>query len=262
MEFVCQQNAIEELKSLASSDRHSVLIEGNQGCGKTHLATEYASMIGVDDIINVKPKVNDIRSAIDACFQQDNKILICIENLDMGVKEASYTLLKSLEEPISTVYIVITCRNSKRIPDTIISRSTSVTIAPPIDKDLDLYGQELNFENYHMVQNNLIWRCARTFSDVDTILSMNANQLQYFDSLGELSKFDKSISDIIWALGHYNDDSKTATPVELVIRYIMHIRRDRHSQTAGVECLRDLSRGVIAPHVVLSKYAFEMKYAR
>lgn len=262
MKFLCQQSAIEELKSLAESDRHSILIEGNEGCGKTYLASQYANMIGVDDIISVKPKVSDIRSAIDACFQQDNRILICIENLDMGVKEASYTLLKSLEEPISTVYIAITCRNSKRVPDTIISRSTAVTIAPPVDKDLEMYGQNVNFENYHMIHTSLLWKCAHTFSDVNTILNMNANQLQYFDSLSELSKFNGGISDIMWSLGHYDDDSKTATPIELVIRYIMHIRTDKHSQAAGVECLKDLSKGVIAPHAVLAKYAFEMKYAK
>ena len=261
MEFVCQKDAIQELRSLANSDRHSVLIEGCEGSGKTHLATEYANMIGVDDIINVKPKVNEIRSAIDTCFQQDNRVLICVENLDQGVKEASYTLLKSLEEPISTVYIVITCRNTKRIPDTIISRSTSVVIAPPVNTDLDMYAQSVNFENYHMVHTSMIWKCARTFNDVDIILNMNANQLQYFDSLSELAQFNGGIADIIWALGHYNDEAKTPTPIELVIRYIMQIRRDKHSQTAGVECLRDLSRGSIASHVVLTKYAFEMKYA-
>lgn len=262
MEFICQKDAIEELKSLAESDRHSILIEGSDGSGKTYLATEYAKMINIDDIINVKPRVNDIRGAIDATFQQDNRVLICVENLDTGVKEASYTLLKSLEEPTSKVYIVITCRNSKKVPDTIISRSTSVNIAPPVDKDIDMYAQNINLQNYHMVHNSLIWKCVKTFSDANTVLNMNANQLQYFDSLKDLSAFNGTVSDIIWALGHYNDEAKTATPIELVIRYIMHIRPDKHSQVAGVECLRELSKGTVASHAVLAKYVFEMKYAK
>lgn len=262
MEFVCQREAIEELQLLSKSDRHSILIEGCSGGGKSYLANMYGSMVGVDDIITVKPKVAEIRSILDSCYQRTNTVLLCIENLDLGVKEASYTLLKSLEEPISTVYIIVTCRNSNKVPDTIVSRSAVVSISPPVSSDLDQYAQMMNFEAYHMVHTSMIWKCAHTFTDIDTILSMNANHLQYFDSLKELVKFDKSIPDIIWALGHYDDESKTPTPIELVIRYIMYLRPDKHSQMAGVQCLRDLSRGSIASHVVLTKYAFEMKYIR
>ena len=95
MNFICQKYSLNELQQLANKDRHSVLIEGSSGCGKTYLARQYAQMIDVYDFINVEPKVQDIRNTIDSCLQLGNKVVICIENLDKGVSGASYTLLKS-----------------------------------------------------------------------------------------------------------------------------------------------------------------------
>ena len=258
MEFICQKNQIEELKKLAQSDRHSVLIEGLFGTGKTYLAKQYAKMLNIDDFIIVSPKVNDIKETIDSCLQTDNRVLLCIENLDLGVPAASYALLKFLEEPLPYVYIVVTCRSLDSVPGTIPSRSTVVRTNPPTENDLELYAKNSKADRYIALQNNPLLKCVKTFTDMNTVLSLDVNQLKYFESLNELSKFTDSISSIVWKLGHYENNDPT--PVELVIRYIMEICNTRHIEKCGIDCIRDLSLSRVAAHAVLAKFAFNCKY--
>ena len=124
MNFVSQNTPTLQLMDLANSRHHSILIEGPQGCGKTYLAKQYAAMLNVSDFEVVKCSVDTIRDAIDETCKIKNDVVICLENLDDGVLSASYTILKFLEEPLPNVYIVVTCRNLKKVPDTIISRSS------------------------------------------------------------------------------------------------------------------------------------------
>lgn len=258
MVFVCQKFSLEELKKLADNDRHSILIEGPSGCGKTYLAKQYAKMLFISDFMEVLPKVNDIRESVDSCNQLDNNIVLCIENLDKGVAGASYTLLKSLEEPFPNIYIVITCTNINDVPDTIISRSTVVSVSAPIDADLDLFSRSVNSEKYMRLQHSDIWKCVRTFNDANTVLNMSDEHLAYFEQIRILSTFKDSVSNIVWSLGHFED--KEETPLEIVIRYIMELVNTNHVRKAGIQCISDILQGRIAKHAALSKFVFECKY--
>ena len=258
MIFTCQKLGLEELQKLADSNRHSVLIEGPSGCGKTYMAKQYANMLSVPDFVEVLPKVNDVRDAIDSCLQIENDVVLCIENLDKGVSGASYTILKSLEEPLPNMYIVITCTNINNVPDTIISRSTVVSTSPPVDSDIDLYARSVNPDKYFKLQNSDIWRCIRTFGDANIILNMSDEHLMYFSEIRKMCNFQDSVSNIVWKLGHFDD--KEETPMELVIRYIMEIVNTAHVKKAGIECISDMMQRRIAKHAVLAKFVFECKY--
>lgn len=258
MNFICQSNSLEQLKRLAEKDRHSVLIEGAPGCGKTYLARQYAGLLKVQDFHIVPAKVNEIRESVDLCSQLESSVVLCIENLDKGVVGSSYTLLKSLEEPPPNMYIVITCQNANRVPDTIVSRSTVISVSPPTSDDLDLFSRSINPEKYFKLSQNLIWRCVRTFADAQVMLSMSEEHINYILSLKDVCSFHDSISNIVWKIGHYED--KTETPIELVVRYIMEIVNTNHIRSCGIECISDLNLGRIAQHAVLSKFLFECKY--
>ena len=258
MDFVCQRAAIEELKRLSVTDRHSILIEGAEGCGKTYSAMMYANMLEISDFQIVEPKVNEVKSAVDACLQLTNQVVLCIENIDLGVPAASYALLKFLEEPTSNVYIVVTCRNIKNVPDTIISRSAVVSISSPTQTDISSYAMNKDSMKFKLLSTTPLWKCVRAFKDADTVLNMTVDQLNYFDNLKEIKEFRDAVSNIVWRISHYDDN--TETPVELVIRYIMNMIPTNHIQKVGVDCLNDLSLKRIASHAVLSKFAFEVKY--
>lgn len=258
MHFKCQQEAIEELKKLKAVNRQSVVIEGPSGCGKSYLSKEYANLLGVTDYSIVAPKVSEIREAIDNSISLNTPIVLTIENLDLGVAAASYTLLKILEEPTSNLYIVITCRNIQMIPDTIVSRSAVVNVGPPTDADIDLYGETKNRLKFNIVKERLVWQCARSFSDVENILEMTNDEVDYYESLSEMCHFKDSIANMTWSIGHYKSGKECN--IELAIRSIMELMHKPFITQIGIDCLRDLNQGRIAQHAVLAKFLFNAKY--
>lgn len=258
MIFSCQSEPLDELSRLAETNRQSILIEGPIGCGKTYMSHQYANMLNIDDFILVQPKVNDIREALDSSIQVSNKVVLCIENLDTGVLASAYTLLKALEEPQPNVYIIITARNLKMVPDTIISRSAVVRGNPPMPSDIESYGSTKDKLKYNNVKDRLVWKCAKSFTDADEILNMSIEQITYYESLSQLCTFEDNISGLIWTLGHYPDNQPCN--IELAIRSVMELMKNPFVTKCGIECLTELSGNRIAQHAVLAKFAFNAKY--
>lgn len=259
LKFVSQQQPLAELQNCAQHNRHSILLEGPQGVGKTFLAIKFAKeMIKIPDYILVEPKVDAVREAITTGLNLQVPIVIIIENLDLGVKGASYALLKFLEEPKDNVYIMVTCRNIRNVPDTIISRSVCITCPPLIAADIELYSKELNPEQYDYLRHQLIWKCATSLHDAKRILELTYDQLKYFENLKSMFKFDKAIYDMSWKLQRYDDG--TPTPVDLVINYIVNMCGDKTVKTAGLNCLKDLSLKRISENAVICRFLFECKY--
>lgn len=258
MELISQAPAIDYLKVLKNADRHSVLIEGAPGCGKTYLAGYYASLLGIPDFQVVEPTVAAVKEFIDICSMLESPVVVCVENLDTGTPAASYTMLKFLEEPTHNAYIVVTARNINGIPDTIVSRSTVVSVTPPLSQDLTTMATTKYSSRYPIVSSKRIWKCARTFGDVDTIMRMTDSQLEYFDSLNDMFVKPDCVSSLMWKIGHYPDN--TDTPVELVIRYIMEISNDMRVKSLGMKCIKDLNKANIAAHIVIAKFCFDLNY--
>ena len=258
MEFKSQISSIEELHNLCNSNRHSILLSGPPGCGKTYLAKTFSDMLNIQDFEIISPTVQSIRDAVDSCILLEHKVVLCIENLDTGVSAASYTLLKFLEEPIDNVYIVVTCRNILGIPDTIISRSTTISVPPPLISDLDDFAREKYKNNYEIYSKHLLWKCMRTFTDVDIFMKLTDSQLDYFDSLKSTLNFKDSVSTLMWKLGHYTDN--TETPLELVLRYVIELSDNNYIRRCGIRCIEDITQSRIASHIALAKFCFDVKY--
>lgn len=258
MNFQCQSECLEELAVLAEYNRHSVVICGTSGSGKTYCAKQYASMLNVSDFVSVNPVVSDVKSTIETVLQLSSKVVICIENIDTGAPGAAYALLKFLEEPVSTVYVVITCNNIKRVPDTILSRSAVVYLSPPTVSDVESYARSKGSDRLIKLFNSNIWRAVRKFSDVDMLNNMNSSQLQYFSVVDDMMKFTDTVSSLMWNLGHYPDNSEA--PTDFIIRYILCNTTDSHLKLACNDCINSLSTSRIAQHAVLAKFVFEAKY--
>jgi Cdc6-like AAA superfamily ATPase len=263
MILTSQAESLQQLNNLASNDKHSIMIEGITGSGKTYLAKQYSKMLNIDDFQIIEPKVQTIKDAINNCYQTGTSIVLCIENLDLGLPVASYSILKFLEEPLSSVYIVVTCRNIKQVPDTIISRSAVVSVAPPTAIDLISYADSIDSNKYKYMAQYTIFQCARTLNDIHMILDMNKSQIDYYHKLNDIFDSKDSISNLCWKLQKYEDD--TPTPVDLVIRYIMessktYSNNPRYIWNIGHECLKELARGRISTNAILAKLLFEIKY--
>ena len=116
-------------------------------------------------------------------------------------------------------------------------------------------GDMLKFNN---VSSRLAWKCVRSFSDADDVLSMSSDEIQYYESLSELCKFKESVSSAVWKLGHY--DSNKECNLELAIRSIIELMHNPFVTKCGIDCIRDLNRGRIAQHAVLAKFIFNAKF--
>ena len=261
MNFKSQVEPLSQLKICAETNKHSLLITGTVGSGKTHLAKRYAEMLHIRDMKIVSPKVSELKEVIAECLLRSSKLVLIIENLDLGVSAASYAILKFLEEPKDNIYIVVTCRNINNIPDTIVSRTVCVNVNPPTEHDLTIYATSKNLSGYEFVKDKLVWKCARTLNDVDNILLLDVNQVQYFENLKNIIRFNDTVSNIMWKLQHYDGDDKKETPLELTIRCLMESYNSKHINEVGIECISDLAQGRIAKHVALAKFIFECKYA-
>ena len=251
-----QSSAYVHLQDLSKSDRHSILIDGVQGCGKTYLSMQYGKMVNCVDMFTVNPTVNEIRNIIQECYNMKDNVLISIENLDSGVPAASYALLKFLEEPLSNVYIVVTCRNMKYVPDTIISRSTVVSVAPPTSKDLSDYAITKDRNKFEKIRNKIVWSLINSYSEVDNVLSMNSEHIDYFSTLSK--KLNGNISSVGWIVTHYEDN--TPIPLEFSIRFLLSTTSSSYLQKCCYEALKDCSEARISQHAIISKLLFEFKY--
>lgn len=260
MNLSCQSTAINELQNLASRDRHALLIEGVSGSGKTYLAKEYAKMLGVADFAIVKSTVQDIRNCADTSYNLESKVVFCIENLDSGVAGASYTLLKFLEEPRENVYVVVTCCNIHGVPDTIVSRSSVVTVSAPTFSDLDLFSRSYPSERQKILSERPGMRAAlRNLLDVDYCMNLTSTSYcDHLDSLVQLVKSNKSVSDIVWSIGHYPDN--TEIPVKFAIKYIISNTKDEIVKKHGIRCIYELDSSRVAAHAVLSRFVLDCKY--
>lgn len=254
-----QQEVMPDIQKLAAKRQHNILISGPEGCGKTYLAKLFAKEIGIEDFQIVESKVSSVKESIDSCVGVTNPLILCIENLDTGVSAVSYAMLKFLEEPSENIYIVITCRNVKRVPDTILSRCVTVSLSHMEESDLVAYAREKQPDRLSAIQKDeILWKCARSIGDVDKILEMTSTQIEYLHSLCGLFKSKDSVSGIIWKLQKYQDS--TPTPIELVVRYLLYSNSDSRWFSACHRCLSALSDGRIGTHAVLAKLVFELKY--
>lgn len=253
-----QSNAIQELELLAASDRHSVLLEGPAGCGKSYLVKQYAKMLHISDFSSVKPTVQSIREALEASYDLTSPVVFCIENLDTGVLAASYTLLKFLEEPVSNVYIVVTCRNRYKLPDTIVSRSTCVTLSAPIDSDVNEFAEIRDVLKYNQLSSHSIWSAVKSLHDVEYVFKLTSDQINYFDQISKILNFKDNVSTIIWSLGHYSDNSETN--IAFVFNYIISTTKSKRIRNHAIACMRDIVTARIASHAVLAKFVLECKY--
>ena len=258
MNFKNQTEATQILQSYADKQRHAVLISGPDGCGKSYLAKYYSQLLNISDFYLVVSKMDSVRETLDACSVLQNNVVLCIENLDMAVNAVSYAILKFLEEPRSNVYIVVTCRNIKQIPDTIVSRCVTVNVPPMVSSDLTEYAKMKYPTELKLAMNDdILWKCVRSISDMKLLADLTPENIAYIHELCGSINPSTSVSGIVWKLQNFPD--KKPTPMVIIIRYLMY--SNAKWQKYCIECLNTLSFGRLGVHAAVSKLVFELKYS-
>lgn len=258
MNFINQQEAIESLKILSTNRHHGVVISGTKGSGKSYLAKKYSEMLNVEDFYPVNPSMSDIKAVITLCTEATNDIVLCIENLDNGVLQVAYPLLKFIEDCPKNIYVVVTCLNIRQIPDTILSRCALVSINNPVADDIERYAKSIDLNMYNNLKDTPLWRCVRNLNDVDTLIKLSPEHLAYFDTIRSLVDFKGTVSTIAWKLQNYED--KTPTPISLVIRYIMQLINTTRCNNVCIKCLDALENSRMPQNAIITRFVFENKY--
>lgn len=253
-----QDIPLSELELLADGDCHNVLIDGSIGSGKSYLAKQYADMLGVSNFQIVESKISNVKEIMDMCIDIDSPIVVCIENLDMGVDAVSYALLKFFEEPSKNVYIVITCRNSKNVPDTILSRSAVVNLTPMSSDDITKYAQDKYSDQLNDVKESLVWKSVKSISDVDTIMKLDFSKVKYFDTILDVMNSTDPVLSIVWKLQKFPDGS--STPMDLILKCAMLKTMGENAWCIIHNCLCTVETGRVGIHAALSKMVMEYKY--
>lgn len=258
--FKSQQEAIANLETFSKQDKHSIIISGPSGCGKTYLAKKYAKMLRIPDVVICNAKVSDIKSTMDQALSVENDILVCLENIDTGVVACAHVLLKCMEEPRQNIYIVVTCNNLSSIPDTLISRSMVVNIAPPTKEDIYTYCSYTYPRMFKNIKDSTLYSCIGTFAEADEVFNMSSEHRMYFNTyFSSMKVFNDSISNISWKLGHFDDNTEIKS--NILIKYIMTVNgKSKHVVRSCRECMDELDKKRMSRFLVLSKLAFDLKY--
>lgn len=257
MKFKSQEKVLEELKLLAAYDRHSILIEGPRGCGKSYCSKQYAQYNNISTIHFIEPKVAEIKQALEDSMQLDEKHLICIENLDYGSNQASQSILKYLEEPTKNVYIVVTCVNKHNVSSTIPSRSCCLKLSNPTQDDLDLYGRSINAQKFEVLVTYPVYKSCKSFVTLEYLLNSSLDKIDYYSNFADESFWNLTVDQITWNLSHYQDGSKCKLP--LVLLTIFYHCHNSYIQTQCVKALQALESGRLSETAVLGKFVIDIK---
>lgn len=257
MELTNQTSALSSLEQYAKADRHTILISGVKGCGKTYIAQQYAKLLKTNDFYIVNPKIEEIREIMDSAYMQAHKVVVCIENLETGVVGVSNAILKFIEEPSENLYIVVTCRNPKMILDTIHSRCASIHLSHISSEDLREYASKVSKIDISTISKD-VWKCINTPSDIDLVTKYTESQIAYIKAIPELVGSSLSVSTMIWKISNFSDN--TPTNLEFIVKYLMLNTTSPIAFEACHKCLQALDLGRISSHAILAKLCFSLKY--
>ena len=141
-DVVGQDHVVKVLEAEAKSGEisHAYLFAGTRGTGKTSVARIFANEIGTskNDIYEIdaasNTSVEDIRALNESVFtlpfESKYKVYI-LDEVHMLSKSASNALLKTLEEPPSHVVFILATTETRKIPETVLSRCEVYTFKKP-----------------------------------------------------------------------------------------------------------------------------------
>lgn len=254
MEFKNQVEAIKELRSLASSCKQAILIHGESGCGKTYLAHMYHRFIHTNQFIQIGNTMQDIRDFIANAFDISERTTVCIENIDAGTDGVSQAILKILEEPPKNIYIVITARNVKKIPVTILSRCNEVYVSHFRFDDLMFYAKNQYGLKAESMRDDIKVLCKNP-NDIDFIMNLQQQDFEYLKNVASIINEKTPIATASWKLQSFPSGSKI--PIQMLIRSLYNsVPNDLKRIVIQYES--DIDSG-IPNHVIISAIALNLK---
>lgn len=173
--MIGQRELLEKLNSYTlSSLPHSILLEGERGCGKHTLFSLLADKFGVDtEVISGKLDYE----YISTLFTRVSPFFCCVDGVPTDREQNA--LLKFLEEPPAMCYVFILCENRNEYLETVQNRCVQFKFSQYTKDELQQFttndivleyantpGQVIEFSNIDM--GEMISLCDTILQKIDT----------------------------------------------------------------------------------------------
>ena len=158
--MIGQQELLKKLKELKDKDKFPkfLIIQGGRGYGKKLLCKEIAKLLNYDSVF-FDNKVDDVRECIQLAYTQVNPIIYILKDGDSMSIAAKNSLLKVVEEPPTSAYIILLMENEENMLRTILSRAFQVKMDPYSLQELRNYINTLDNEFTEEEINKIISIC-------------------------------------------------------------------------------------------------------
>lgn len=113
---------------------HFIVMYGEAGCGKRTLAKQLA-VVTHRPYIECDSKIDDVRKAIELAYTQTDALLLF--NADTMTNAAKQALLKTVEEELRNVILVMIASNDRNIPDTLLNRAYRLDVPWNSEEELE-----------------------------------------------------------------------------------------------------------------------------
>ncbi len=181
---------------------HAIMLTGQTGCGKTSTGRIIADMMGCkpQDYKEVNAAKNrgidDVRElASNMNIMPWGKCKFYhLDEAHMLTPEAQTALLKTLEDPPSTVYILLSTTNPTKVLPTVRNRCTSIHLSPLSDADMGgLIHKVAKAEGHGNLQGDVVDRIIELAEGSSRkALVMLETALQHDDEEGMLAAIGKA----------------------------------------------------------------------
>ena len=188
--------------SLAQSPK-TILLLGESGCGKHTLAKEFANHLGLP-LVDI---TDSISFEVLETIQFSSLLTMYLINLDTLTEQSQNIVLKFIEEPADTAYIVLLSSNENRVIPTILNRCYKCKFADYTQEELiEIIGSNVSKEvlnvcttpgQVRLLQNqynDLVQLCQTIITKLSKAVFSNA--LSIADKINYKDEYDKFDLDI------------------------------------------------------------------
>jgi len=117
--MIGQERILNKLKSFTLQTLpHTILFVGKRGCGKHTIVKELASNFGID-VVDISEDINN--DFLVEIYMRSLQVFYLID-IDKITERNQNTLLKILEEPPTSAYMVLISSSKKLLLDTVLNR--------------------------------------------------------------------------------------------------------------------------------------------
>lgn len=194
--MIGQKEVLKQIDNLiAKGFPRFIVITGQKGQGKTELAKYIMHKLDIhykDELadnggiymVEIEPKIDNIREMIDMAYKQTEPIIYLIQNADKMSIGAKNSLLKVIEEPPNNAYFIMELQQIENTLETIKSRCQEIKMEFYTDSDIYHFLSDISVEQADMKDRVIINDIAANKYQIDLLVKYKPKEFyNYVDKV-------------------------------------------------------------------------------